>query len=72
MRLEAQWDEKTTPPPVMIVVKEGVFRWTHFILALIVITIPAIFLGFRRGRFESARWADASFTQMGTERDDED
>src|SRR6266542_4307935 len=72
MRLEAQWDEKSMPPPVMITVKEGVFRWTHFILAMIVVTVPAIFLGFRKARFESARWADASFTPGGTERDTSD
>ena len=72
MRLEAQWDEKSTPPPVMITVKEGVFRWTHFILALIVVTVPAIFLGFRKAKFESARWADAGFTASGTEKDTSD
>lgn len=72
MRLEAQWDEKSTPPPVMITVKEGVFRWTHFVLALVLLTIPAIFLGFRKAKFESARWADAGFTSAGTERDTSD
>jgi hypothetical protein len=71
MRLEAQWDEKTTPPPVMITVKEGVFRWTHFFLAFFLITIPTFFLSLRRGKFEAARWADASYTPAGTERDDD-
>ena len=71
MRLEAQWDEKSTPPPVMITIKEGVFRWSHFVLALIVLTVMAMFFGFRRSRFENARWADASYTQAGTEREDD-
>ncbi|HEV2720240.1 MAG TPA: DUF4178 domain-containing protein, partial [Thermoanaerobaculia bacterium] len=72
MRLEAQWDEKSTPPPVMITVKEGVFRWPHFWLALIAVTIPAFFSGFRKTRFESARWADAGYTSIGTKRDDDE
>lgn len=72
MRLEAQWDEKSTPPPVMITVKEGVFRWSHFWLALVVLTIPAVLMGFRKARFEGARWEDAGYTQMGTKREDSD
>jgi hypothetical protein len=72
MRLEAQWDEKSTPPPVMITVKEGVFRWTHFFLALVLVTLPAILFAFRKMKFEGARWADASFTAAGTERESSD
>jgi len=72
MRLEAQWDEKSTPPPVMVTVKEGVFRWPHFWLALIAVTIPAFFSGFRKTRFESARWADAGYSAAGVKRDDDE
>ena len=72
MRLEAQWDEKTTPPPVMITVKEGIFRWPHFFLALVLITVPAFFFGFRRARFEGRRWEDAGYTQLGDKREDSD
>ena len=72
IRLEAQWDEKSTPPPVMITVKEGVFRWTHFWLAVLLVTIPAILFGFRKARFEGARWEDAGYTSMGTKKEDSD
>jgi hypothetical protein len=65
MRLEAQWPGGT-PPSVLVRVTEGVFRWSHFFLALILVTIPAIFLGFRRFTFEASRWQESMYTQMGT------
>jgi len=69
MRLEAQWPENMPPPRVMIVIKEGVFRWSHFFLALILITVPAIWTGFKSMAFEGQRWAEAGFTQLGTVRE---
>ncbi|MEA2568941.1 MAG: hypothetical protein QOI24_942 [Acidobacteriota bacterium] len=76
MRLEAQWPAGS-PPSVMVRVTEGVFRWSHFFLALILITIPAIMLAFRRFTFEASRWSESMYTQMGTlrsasEGDDDD
>jgi hypothetical protein len=67
MRLEAQW-QGNTKPTVQIQLKEGVFRWSHFWLALVLITLPALFLGFRRLTFESRRWQESGFTVVGTER----
>ncbi len=68
MRLEAQW-EGSTRPSVQVELKEGVFRWSHFWLALVFITVPAIFLGFRRSAFESRRWSNADFTMIGQRRE---
>lgn len=68
MRLEAQWPAGT-PPTVMVRVTEGVFRWSHFFLALLLVTIPAVILGFRRFTFEASRWNESMFTQIGTLRD---
>ena len=65
MRLEAQWPENMPPPRVMIVIKEGVFRWSHFILAFILLTIPAAWTWMKAASFETQRWAEAGFTQMG-------
>ncbi len=67
MRLEAQW-EGNTRPTVQVELKEGGFRWTHFWLALLFITIPAIFLNIRRSSFESRRWSNADFTMIGQRR----
>jgi hypothetical protein len=65
MRLETQWPAGA-PPTVIVTVTEGVFRWSHLLLALFLVTVPALFLGFRRFSFEAARWKDSMFTQMGT------
>ena len=56
----------------MITIKEGVFRWTHFFLALVLVTVPTLFMGLRKARFEGARWEDAGYTQMGTKKEDSD
>jgi hypothetical protein len=69
MRLEAQWDEKSQPPPVHIIVREGVFRWSHFLLALLLITVPALWFGMKRITFEGKRWSDSQFTASGSLRD---
>jgi hypothetical protein len=68
MRLEGQW-AGSTPPAVRVEVREGVFRWSHFFLALFLISLPALWLGMRRGAFETKRWAEASFTPTGRARD---
>lgn len=68
MRLEGQW-EGNTNPSVQVELKEGVFRWSHFWLALFFITAPAILFIIRRGTFESRRWAEAGFTLAGTRRE---
>lgn len=68
MRLEGQWADNTTPPPVHIRVREGGFLWSHFLLAFFAITIPAGLAGYRRLAFENARWEEASYTVLGTER----
>ena len=66
MRLEGQWDPKSHPTPVHIVVREGVFRWSHFIWAFLLLTIPALWIGMKRIGFESSRWSDSQFTAVGT------
>jgi len=66
MRLEGVFPENISPPRVMIVIREGVFRWGYFIWAFILITVPALLVARRRLAFESARWEDAGFTPMGT------
>lgn len=68
MRLEGQW-EGNTSPKVQVELKEGVFRWSHFWLAIFVLTAPAILFMFRRGAFEGRRWSNASFTTTGTRRE---
>lgn len=69
MRLEGQWAADKSPPPVTIEVREGVFRWSHFFIAFLLITVPAILLKGRRAAFEAQRWNEASFTPLGTRKD---
>jgi Domain of unknown function (DUF4178)/Nudix N-terminal len=69
MRLEGQWDEKSHPAPVHLIVREGVFRWSHFILAFVLLTIPALLMGFKRVSFETQRWAESQYTAVGTEKE---
>lgn len=61
LRLEAQW-EKPHAPAIRVVVREGVFRGSHFLLALLAISIPAALAIWRQIRFEVERWKDSSFS----------
>ena len=63
MRMEVQYDG-TNPnlPTVDVVIREGVFHWTHFVIALVLVTIPAFLVVVRRRAFEGRRWADSSTT----------
>jgi len=72
MRLEGQWDEKSTPAPVHIVVREGVFRWSHFFLVFVLLTIPALWAGMKRASFEGSRWNESQYSAVGTEKESGD
>lgn len=74
MRLDVQWEPGKTPPPLQVIVREGVFRWLHFVLALIVLTIFPLLSLIRRLRFESQRWKDSDFSPFvsTTSEDDDD
>lgn len=75
MRVEMQWDVvKRVPTPVHITVHEGVFRFTHFLLAFVVLTIfPALAL-IRQLSFESQRWKESAHNPfaVATEEDDDE
>jgi DNA-directed RNA polymerase subunit RPC12/RpoP len=78
LRLESQWEAGKVPPPVRIVVREGVFRWPYFIVAFLVISVFPILAVIRQAAFESERWKDSAhspFAAMqsgGEEEDDEE
>ena len=73
LRVEAHWEGGKTPPSqVHIRVREGVFRWLPFVLALIAISILPIFAVIRQAAFESRRWAESSFSPRGVEHTDDD
>jgi len=62
LRFETQWAEGGAPPPFLYVrAREGVFRWLHFLLALIAITVPPGLSIIRQIHFESQRWAESAF-----------
>lgn len=58
--------EGYTPPGrsemVTIIVREGVFRWLHLILALLAVSIPALGILFHRMSFERSRWEDSDYS----------
>jgi hypothetical protein len=68
MRLEGDWDKSISYPSVLVTVDEGVFRWSHFWIALALLTIPPVFALYRYNVFETQRWADSMFTRMGLPR----
>lgn len=76
LRLDVQWEPGRQPPPLHVVVREGVFRWLYFILALLAISIVPMMTIFYRIHFESQRWKDSDYSPFGTttlsEDDDED
>ena len=61
LRMDVQW-EKASGPPVTIEAREGVFRWTHFLVALVAITIPTVLTGLRARAFEIQRWKDSDYS----------
>ena len=65
LRLEAQWELGKTPPMLHVTVREGVFRWLHFLLALIFISVFPVLAIFRKIAFESQRWKDSAFSPFG-------
>jgi hypothetical protein len=72
LRFEVQW-EKEGGPPVTIEVREGVFRWLHLLIALIVVTVPTIFTFLRARAFEVQRWKDSDYSPYaGSDSGDDD
>jgi DNA-directed RNA polymerase subunit RPC12/RpoP len=60
LRLAAQWEQGKTPPNFTLRVREGVFRWPHFIVAFLVLCIPPFLAFIRYVHFESERWKESS------------
>lgn len=73
LRLETQWESGKTPPPLHIEVREGVFRWLHFLFALIGVSIFPLFAVIGQVSFESKRWQESAFNPYAAfESDDDD
>jgi hypothetical protein len=60
VRLAAQWEEGKTPPGFTLRVREGGFRFPHFLLAFLALSVPAFFAVVRMANFEMARWRESS------------
>ena len=78
LRLAAQWQEGKTPPNFTLRVREGVFRWPHFLAAFAVLLIPPFFALVRLARWEGERWKEsahspyAALQQMAEDDEDEE
>ncbi|HEX8029208.1 MAG TPA: hypothetical protein VF491_12130, partial [Vicinamibacterales bacterium] len=70
LRLESQWEPGKPAPTVNIEIREGVFRWPYFIIALIVISVFPFFALIRQISFESERWKESAHNPYGTVTDD--
>lgn len=65
LRVEGQWEGGKPPPSVSVRVREGVFRFAHFFLALLAISFfPGLAL-IRQISFESQRWKDSAHSPFG-------
>lgn len=65
LRVEGQWEEGKPPPAVTVIVREGVFRFLHFFLALVAISIFPVLALIRQFSFESQRWKDSAHSPFG-------
>lgn len=72
LRLAAEWQEGRGAPALRVVVREGVFRWTHFFFALVAISLFPLLSGFMHLQWETARWRDSDFSPFGTSSDSDD
>lgn len=64
-----------TPPIVDLEIREGIFRWSHLILAVFGISIIPLITGLRRHGFEVRRWSDSDYSpyaKAGGDDDDDD
>lgn len=63
LRVEAQWGPGfPNPPMIRLVVREGVFRISYLILALIAISVLPFFAMMRKIAWESRRWQDSVYS----------
>jgi len=67
MRIETHWDRRPGHPVLRIVAMEGVFRLSHFLAALIAVSLLALPSVLRKISFERQRWADSDFSPYRTE-----
>ncbi len=65
LALGMQWQAGRNPDTLRVRVREGVFRWPYFILALLAISVLPILSGIRRLSWESQRWKDSSYSPFG-------
>lgn len=75
LRLESQWEAGKTPPTIHVEVREGVFRWPYFIVALLVICVFPFIAVMKQFAFEAERWKESAhspFAGLQSGSDDED
>jgi hypothetical protein len=65
LRLSAEWEEGKLPPALRVTIREGVFRFSHFLAALVALSIAPLLTTIRRVKWEAERWSDSAFTPFG-------
>jgi DNA-directed RNA polymerase subunit RPC12/RpoP len=72
LRLEAQWEQGKTPPVLRLRVREGAFRWLHFLFALIAVSLFPLLALIGQISFESKRWQDSAYNPYAALSSDDD
>jgi len=65
LAMTVQWPPGTTPPMLHVKVREGVFRWPYFFLALLAISVLPFIAVIHHLSFEAQRWKDSAHTPFG-------
>jgi hypothetical protein len=72
VRLEPHWPTTNAPSSVRVEVREGVMRIWHFVVALLLLLLPAIMALIHRLHFETQRWKDSEFNPYAGTSDSDD
>lgn len=70
-RYDVTWDPNNVPSRIEVRISQGVFRWSHFLLALIALSIIPVITLVNRFSWEAQRWKDSDFSPFGQGSSDE-
>ena len=55
-----------------IEVQQGVFRWSHLLIAAVALSLLPLLVGAMWVSFETKRWQDSDYSPYGSSDDDDD
>ena len=72
IRFDVDWDPAASAPWIEVEVRQGVFRFSHLLLAFIAISILPLISLLRWSSFETKRWEDSDFSPYKSSESDDD